>query len=196
MKPVAELDWIAKDLAIWHGYNPDVRCECGSTAALTAQGWVIFDPLPLADEAWEEILAAGMVKAIALTSGNHQRDSLALKKKFGVPISAPEAARGEIEADHWLAETDELAGFSLIDLAGAAAGESAWCDGRRLVVGDAFIHLDGLGFLPDKYCLSPRQLRISSQKLIAREFQTVLFAHGLPIVHNAKERISALVSSA
>ncbi|MFZ4773911.1 MAG: hypothetical protein ACOYM3_01020 [Terrimicrobiaceae bacterium] len=193
MKPVPELDWIAPDLAVWHGFNPEVRCECGSSAVLTAEGWIVFDPIPLAKNAWAELLSQAKVKAIALTSGNHQRESLALKKILSAPIFAPELARGEIEADEWLKEGDVLAGFSLIGLPGAAPGESAWCDGKHLVVGDALIHFDQLSLLPDKYCTNPAELRTSVQKLLKPEFQTVLFAHGLPIVSHAREKIAALL---
>ncbi len=193
MKPVPELDWIAPELAIWHGFNPEVRCDCGSSAVLTSEGWIVFDPIPLARDAWAELLRQARVKAIALTSGNHQRDSLALKKILGVPIVAPEPARGEIEADEWLKDGDMLAGFSLIGLPGAAIGEAAWCDGKHLVMGDALIHFDPLSLLPDKYCTDPAELRRSAQKLLMTEFQTVLFAHGLPIVSHAREKIAALL---
>lgn len=193
MKPVSELDWISKELAIWHGFNPEVRCDCGSSAIFTEEGWIVFDPIPLEENAWAELLGRGRVRAIALTSGNHQRHSLALKKLLPAPIIAPEPARGEIEADEWLTEGDTLAGFSLIELPGAAPGEAAWCDGKHLVLGDALIHFDQLGFLPDKYCTNPVQLRHSAQKLLKRNFETLLFAHGLPIVSHAREKIAALL---
>lgn len=193
MKPVPELDWIAPDLVIWHGFNPEVRCECGSTAVLTAEGWIVFDPIPLAESAWTELLSRANVKAIALTSGNHQRESLALQQKLQAPVIAPEPARGEIEADRWLKDGDSAAGFSLIELPGAAPGEAAWCDGRHLVLGDALIHFDNLSLLPDKYCTDPAELRRSAQKLLKQEFETLLFAHGLPVVAHAREKIAALL---
>ena len=192
MKPVAELDWISKGLAVWHGFNTDVRCECGSTAVLTPHGWVIFDPLPLDSAAWAEILGIAKVHAIALTNGNHQRESLTLKAL--APIHAPEAARGEIEADVWLKEGESLAGFSLIELPGAGPGEAAWCDGKHLVVGDALINLDSLEFLPDKYCSDPAQLRRSARKILSLEFHSVFFSHGLPLLTRASERIAALLT--
>jgi glyoxylase-like metal-dependent hydrolase (beta-lactamase superfamily II) len=193
VRPVPELDWIARDLAVWHGFNPDVRCECFSTAILTDQGWVVFDPIPLSQNAWDELLGTAKLQAIALTSGNHQRESLALKNSLNVSIHAPEAAREEVEADVWFNEGDTLSGFSLIDLPGATPGEAAWCDGQRLVLGDSLIHLDQLEFLPDKYCTNPATYRKSIRKLLALDFQSVFFAHGLPLLSNGHVKISALL---
>jgi len=194
VKPVSEVDWIGGGLAVWHGFDPGLRCECGSTAVLTNAGWVIFDPLPLSGNGWEEILGVACVRAIALTSGNHQRESLTLRKTLQTSIHAPESARGEIEADVWFNEGDNLSGFSLIDLPGAALGEAAWCDGRHLVLGDALIHSDQLGFLPDKYCSNPSELRKSVRKLLDIEFDSVFFAHGLPLLSRAHEEIATLLA--
>lgn len=193
MKPVDELDWISGRVAIWHGFDPGVRCECGSTAVLTDLGWVVFDPVPLAGNAWAELLDIAKVHAIALTGGNHQRESLSLREKFPTFIYAPEAARGEVEADVWLKEGDVLAGFTLVELPGAAIGEAAWCDGTHLVVGDALIHDGSFGFLPDKYCSNPGELRKSLKKLLALNFQTILFAHGLPLLSQARESLALLL---
>ncbi len=193
MKPVPELDWISRDLAIWQGYDPAVRCDCGSSAILTKQGWLVFDPILLSENAWSELLSVSKVRAIAVTSANHQRESVSLKASLGVPIYAPESARGEIEADFWLKDGDTLAGFSLLSLPGAATGESVWCDGSHLVVGDALIHFDDLALLPDKYCTDPALLRESVGKLHDLSFRTVLFAHGLPIVSKAREQIAELI---
>lgn len=193
MKPVPDLDWISRGLAFWQGFDPAVRCDCGSSAILTKQGWVVFDPIPLSENAWSELLSVSKVRAIALTSANHQRESLSLKASLGVPIHAPESARGEIEADVWLKDGDTLSGFALLSLPGAATGESVWCDGNHLVVGDALIHVDGLELLPDKYCTDAALLRKSVVKLHDLSFHTVLFAHGLPIVSKAREQIAELI---
>lgn len=193
MKPVAELDWISKNLAVWHGFNSEVRCECGSAAVLTESGWVVFDPIPLAATAWAELLNIAIVHAIALTNGNHQRESLSLRAQLRTSIYAPEAARGEVDADVWLKEGERLAGFSLIELPGGAPGEAAWCDGWHLVLGDALIHAGQFGFLPDKYCSNPKELRTSARKLLEYEFQIVLFAHGLPLLSQSRERVALLL---
>lgn len=193
MKPVLELDWISADLAVWHGFDPIVRCECGSSAVLTKPGWVVFDPLPLSENAWSELLSVSKVHAIALTSANHQRESLSLRPLLDAPIHALESARGEIEADVWLKDRESVAGFSIIALPGAATGEAVYCDGNHLVTGDALIHFDQLEILPDKYCTDPPLLRKSLRKLTGLEFHTALFAHGLPLVSKAHEQIAKLV---
>lgn len=195
MTPVAETHRIAPDFLTWSGYNPDVRCDCGSAAALTTAGWVVFDPIPLADTAWADLTELAPVAAIALTSGNHQRESLTLSERFKVPVHAPAAARTELRADVWHDEGGEVCGFRLVALPGAATGESVWCDGRSLIIGDALIHLDGLAVLPDKYCEDPNLLRTSLRKLTALTFERAAFAHGDPVPVRARELITGFLDS-
>lgn len=195
MKPIPEADWIHDALACWHGYNPDVRCDCSSVAVLTGVGWLVFDPLPLARAAWDQLLDKGPVRGIFLTSGNHQRDSLALREESGAPIHAPASSQGEVEADVWHEPGGVVEGFFLTPLPGGGPGEGAWCDGTVLVIGDAVIHLDGLAFLPDKYCEDPKRMRRSLKVLGDLHFDSVFFAHGLPIMLRARERLGELLAS-
>jgi len=181
MTPVPEVVRIAENVVAWQGYNPDVRCDCGSCACRVAEGWIVFDPVPLAESAWAALLAEAPLFAVALTSRNHQRESLALRATHGVAIHAPTGARGEVEADLWMSPGSELGGFCLIDLPGGATGESAWCDGRTLVIGDALIHLNGLEWLPDKYCADANLLKKSAAALASLEFERMCFAHGRPL---------------
>jgi len=186
MTAVPEFDRLADRVVTWQGYNPEVRCDCGSTAVLTSGGWIVFDPIPLAESAWNELLLQGPLQSIVLTSGNHQRESLTLQKATGARIHAPASARGEVVADCWHDEGSDIAGFALTSVPGGGPGESAWSDGETLVIGDALIHLDGLTILPDKYCTDPRLLRKSLRGLLDLSFERITFAHGSPLTSNAQ----------
>ena len=86
-------------------------------------------------------------------------------------------------------------GAEAISLEGFAAGETAfWIDGL-LVVGDALINTAPYGFaiLPDKYCDDPKLARESLKKLLRFPVQIMAFAHGLPIVSQAGERLAGLL---
>lgn len=192
MKPASEFDWITKELVFWQGYNSEVHCDCGSCAVLADEGWVIFDPIPLATNAWDKIIAAAPLHAIVITNANHQRESLVLRDKFGIGIYAPAATQREIEANIWIAEGDDMMGFLPIGLPGAAPGETAYCNNVVLVLGDAIINTRRTELLPDKYCTSPDLLRSSLQKLLSVEFQFVCFAHGLPLTSQAQITIKSL----
>ena len=98
MKPVPEYSTLRPGLFHWQGYEPEVKCDCTSTAIVTASGLIFIDPIPLADAPLKDLVAESFSApaAVVLTSGNHQRESLTLAKRFGVPVFAPEGAGDDI----------------------------------------------------------------------------------------------------
>jgi hypothetical protein len=52
-----ELQVVSDALVHWAVYDPAVKCEVGSIAVKVASGLVVVDPVPLADEAWNELIA-------------------------------------------------------------------------------------------------------------------------------------------
>ncbi len=183
MKPVPEVHRVADDLFIWHGYNPDCKTDCSSAAVQTPGGFVLIDPVRLEKQALESMLGANKVAAVLLTSGNHWRGTSSEKERHAVPVYAPEGARGEVQADHWVKDGERLFGkIQAIGLPGGGPGETAYLIPGALIIGDALINLDGLAILPDKYCEDPHLLRESLKVLLALHYDIVCFAHGLPIV--------------
>ena len=82
---------------------------------------------------------------------------------------------------------------------GAAPGEIAlhYSDnGGTLIVGDALVNFEpyGFSFLPAKYCSNEKQMRRSMQKLLDYKTERILFAHGVPILAVASERLRALLN--
>lgn len=198
MDPVGSLSDIRPGMWSWQGYEPDVRCDLTATAVETDAGLILIDPIPLNPAALEALIAPRNAVTIALTNGNHQRESLAIQQQYGIPIVAPAAARGKLIADLWIepGEGTCALGMTLLDLPGGAAGESAyWIDGPQptLIFGDAMVHLppEGLRPLPDKYCSNPKLLAASLRILTTRAPETLCFAHGAPISENAAARLLA-----
>jgi len=193
MRPVEELQFVTPALAVWQAYSPEVKVDCTSTALATPAGWLLVDPIPLADSCIAELTTTRALAGIALTSTNHQRASLALREKHGLPIYAPHAP--DLIADIWLKPGDGFCeGVQAVSILGAASGEIALLCGDVLVLGDAVINLgEQLAILPDKYCEDPRQLRESLGGLAEYEFRIACFAHGLPIVANAQALIGRLL---
>ncbi len=184
----------------WAVYDPELKCEIGCAALKLGSGLVVFDPVPLAESAWKELLAIGPLRAILLTNGNHVRDAVALRQKHHVPVVvAPDTRRGltELRPDVILLPTEVLYGLSAIPIPGATAGETAfYVNNSVLVLGDALINTDaekGLEFLPDKYCADPRENRESLRKLLKLDFHTLIVAHGHPVTTNAKAKLTALL---
>jgi hypothetical protein len=67
-----------------------------------------------------------------------------------------------------------------------------------MMLGDAVINISterGLELLPDKYCTDAAQNRASLKQLLAYDFHTLTFAHGVPVATHAKEKLRALLQT-
>lgn len=194
-----ELHQLRPDLFFWQAYEPAVKTDLSCCACLTAQGLVFIDPIPLRKSAEAELLEAGEPRAIILTSGNHARAAEDYRKRFSIPIYAHAAAVPEFsfEVDHVITDDEALLDeFTAIRIPGAAEGEIALYRGEAVHVGDALIHLPPYGFalLPDKYCTAPKEMRLGLEKLLRIPFELLTFAHGLPIMVHARQRLSQLLA--
>ena len=185
----------------WSVYDPQVKCEIGCTALKLVSGWVVVDPVPLAETAWKELLALAPLRAILLTNGNHVRDTVALRQQYKVPVvTAADTRRDitELKPDVTLLPNELLYGITAIAIPGATPGETAFHSNTGvMVLGDAVINTNpeaGLEFLPDKYCADAKQNRASLGKLLSFDFHTLTFAHGAPVTTRAKEKLAALLN--
>jgi glyoxylase-like metal-dependent hydrolase (beta-lactamase superfamily II) len=200
MKPVAEIQRLNRRIAFWQCYEPAVKADLCAHAFLTPQGWVLIDPIPLREEPLAELRREADIAAIILTNANHERAAEDFRQNTGVPIYAHAAAKGEttIEVNHWIQDEAQTFGFTAIHLPGFAAGEIALhsTDGQgTMMMGDALINLEPHGFamLPDKYCGNPKVARKSLQKLLQFSFEVMTFAHGLPVISGARQRLEQLL---
>jgi len=196
-----EFQILSDTLYHWSVYEPSLKCELSCTALKLGSGLVVIDPVPLAEAAWNDLVAKAPLRAILLTNGNHVRDADQFRKKYKVPIvTAPATRRDitEIKPDVVLLEKELLYGIAAIPIPGATPGETAFhSDMGVMIIGDAIINTSsekGLEFLPDKYCDNAKQNRESLRKLLNFEFHTLTFAHGAPVTAHAKEKLSALLN--
>jgi len=191
----------------WSVYDPAIKCEMGCAALRLASGWVAIDPVPLAETAWNELLALAPLRAILLTNGNHVRDAVALRLRHHVPVvTAADTRRdiAELRPDVTLLPNELIYGIMPIAIPGATPGETAFYSNTGvMILGDAVINTRpeagaapaaGLEFLPDKYCANAGQNRASLRKLLDFDFHTLTFAHGAPVTTRAKEKLSALLN--
>jgi len=200
MKPVPEYSTVRPGLFHWQGYEPAVKCDCSSTAIVTPAGLIFIDPIPLADDALKDMVAESFSApaAVVLTSGNHQRESLALAKRFGIPVFAPDNAGDDIIADQRFRSGDPVAGMESVTMPGFGPGETAFLHDGILIFGDALINLEpeGLRLLPEKYREDKKQSLRSLAALGALKPQALLFAHGHPVVQQAEERLKGCLAGA
>lgn len=195
-----EFQALSDTLYHWSVYEPAVKCEIGCVALRLPSGWVVVDPVPLADAAWKELLELAPLRAILLTNGNHVRDAVALRDKHKVPVvTAPDTRRDitELRPNVTLLPNELLYGITAIAIPGATPGETAFYSKTGvMMLGNAVINTSteaGLEFLPDKYCDDAKQNRASLRQLLSFDFHTLTLAHGVPVTTRAKEKLAALL---
>jgi glyoxylase-like metal-dependent hydrolase (beta-lactamase superfamily II) len=201
---VSQVQRFAPETFYWEMFSEELKTTLSSAAFRAEPDVVLIDPLPLTMSAMNKLVGHASRAYTLLTSVNHERAALSLRENMRVPIWAHEAAKPdmEIDANDYFKDGDELpAGLVAIHIPGASAGETAFYtpkNGGIVFVGDALVNLDpdqGMAFLPDKYSADPKQSRQSLQKLLELDFEMMTFAHGQPIVRDAKKRLEALLES-
>jgi glyoxylase-like metal-dependent hydrolase (beta-lactamase superfamily II) len=201
MRLASDFDRIASNIAIWHSYDSAVKAERYSSCLLTSQSAYLVDPIPLHNEALEELVGSLRVAGIIVTNSNHHRVSAEFAQQFSVPVFA----RGETFQGNKpgkfsrVANGDKICeGLRVIGIEGAADGEIALHyapNGGTFIVGDALINFEpyGFTFLPAKYCSKQEHMRRSLRKLLDYKAERILFAHGTPILSRASDRIKGLL---
>jgi glyoxylase-like metal-dependent hydrolase (beta-lactamase superfamily II) len=199
MARAEEFQTLRDGLFFWQAYDASVKVDLSCCARRTRKGLVFIDPIPLAEEALREIAAGCPPAAIVITNGNHERAARSLRERYQIPACAHREAAPELGdfVDRILNDGESLLDeLTVVELPGAAPGEIGLHGADVLHVGDALIHLPPLGFgiLPDKYCSDPKELRRSLGKLLRFPFDALTFAHGLPVMTQARQRLSHLIA--
>lgn len=204
MAIASELVLIAPSLCLWQAYDPTVKADLFSTAILTAAGTVLVDPIQMENAPLRELLNIGSIAGIFITSANHWRAAAQFVEKFSIPIFAhPGSISNEMRLNFTKVADGETIceDLHVIAIEGAASGETALyhsADGGTLVVGDALINFEpyGFAFLPGKYCSDEKEMQRSLRKLLQFKAARMFFAHGLPILSGADDRLERLLDIA
>ncbi|HEX4667371.1 MAG TPA: hypothetical protein VH207_12290 [Chthoniobacterales bacterium] len=189
-------------LWLWHTFEPALKSDLFASALKTGDGLFLIDPIPLPASSLEEVTAGTTVRAILVTNANHPRASADFARQFGKPILAAAEVPDEFESakrETIPADGKIATGVTAIPIEGAAPGEVAFHfadDGGTLVLGDALINFEPYGFalLPPKYCVDQRKMRRSLRRLLDWSCARLLFAHGTPILSNARARLETLLT--
>lgn len=195
----SEIHIVSPSLAVWQAYEPAVKCDLTSCARRFGDDLVFIDPIPLAKSALAELTAEATPLAIILTNGNHARAAAEFRDRYSIPILAHPAAEAELglSIDLPLDDGDTALGrLEVVEISGAPRGEIALHGEGVLHAGDALIHLEPMGFslLPDKYCADAPEMRRALGKLLRFDFEVLTFAHGLPLVSQARRRLENLLA--
>jgi glyoxylase-like metal-dependent hydrolase (beta-lactamase superfamily II) len=197
MKPATHLQEIIKNLYSWSGFHTQWKTDFDSYAVKTPEGIVFVDPMKPAPAIIEKLEALGEPIGVFLTNAHHDRDSDWFRKQYGIQIYAHEKAQSDCDTkiDVLVMDGERLpGGLKVIHLPGSAASEIALYSkigGGIVMIGDALLNLPtkGLALLPDPYIEDRKQALQSLRKLADLDFKVVTFAHGDPLVDNARKRI-------
>jgi glyoxylase-like metal-dependent hydrolase (beta-lactamase superfamily II) len=203
MAIASELVQVAPSSFIWQAYDSAVKADLFSSAVVTATGIFLIDPIPMEENPFSQLREQGPIIGIVVTNSNHHRASAQVAERFSAPIFAHRDTFSGKPPHHFrkVADGDQICDeLRVIDIEGAAAGEIVlYCfsDGGALIVGDALINFEpyGFTFLPGKYCSNHKKMHRSLRTLLAYKVKRMLFAHGLPILFKASDRLRQLLDS-
>lgn len=187
-EPECRADEVQAGVWRWSRYSNEHKVNLDDHAIQCGETLWLVDPSEEPDLRRPWPWGGALPQGVFLTNGNHERAACGWEA-LGVPISRPDD-KGERLVPR---------GWSVLPLAGGGAGERClWSvDRRTLVIGDALIHLRsrGLEILPDRYCEDPARLRRSLLSLRDLPVELVLFAHGDPLMDQAKVRLEQLLET-
>jgi glyoxylase-like metal-dependent hydrolase (beta-lactamase superfamily II) len=200
MPTASEIEPVASGIFLWRVYDAAVKADLFSTAIASAEVYLI-DPIPLTAEATAELHARCPIGGIVVTNENHARAAASYAEIFQVPIHAHAALADGAALPKIEPIQDRgifASGLTAIEIDGGPMGEIAIYsdrDGGSMIVGDALINFEPSGFalLPAKYCSNARIMRRSLPKLLDYHFERMLFAHGTPILTDARHRLEELL---
>jgi hypothetical protein len=189
----------------WTARHPKIRIEV--SCHLVAEGTpTAIDPL-LPEGGVEALRKHGPPEQVVLTNRHHLRDSRRLAERFGSRIRCNENGLHEFEGGDVEVEGfsfgDELSPVITAHEVGAICDEEtalhiASGDGA-LAFADGLIHYRRLGFVPDHLLgddpeAVKRGLVQAYARLLELDFDTLLFAHGAPIVGGGKQALREFVA--
>jgi hypothetical protein len=197
--PIAsEIEPVSPGISIWRCYDRSVKADLFSTALETASGTYLIDPIPLAPEALASLASRSTIAGIVVTNENHERAAAQFSAKFKVPVYLDPALSTTTRLKSVAAIQGLAPELTPVEIEGGPAGETAIHfagSGGTMVIGDALINFEPYGFalLPAKYCSNFKVMRRSLAQLLDYSFDRMLFAHGLPVLSHARERLEQLM---
>ena len=201
MEPATQLIEISRALFGWASFHAQWKVDFNSYALKTTDGVVFIDPVQPDPALAEKFDALGEPLAIILTNAHHDRAAGWFRKRYSVQIYAHERAQSDCDTkiDMRAVSGEMLPGkLKTIFLTGVTTSEMALFtkqSGGILFIGDALLNPggDGLQLLPDQFIEDKKQARESLRKLAEYNFKIATFAHGDPIIKNAKKAITGFL---
>jgi glyoxylase-like metal-dependent hydrolase (beta-lactamase superfamily II) len=187
------MDIIAPGIVHWTARRPQIGMDV-SSYYLTDEH-VLIDPMVPA-EGLEWFEENGPPTDALLTNRHHDRDAWRFAERFGTRVHCVRVGLHELEGRGDVVAFDfgdELPGGAVVYEVDAICPDDCALHlpaHRALAVADGVMSYDGLRFVPEQYMDDPEQtkddLRAAYRALLDLDFDTLLVAHGDPVVGGAK----------
>lgn len=190
---------------LWHWTAPHPHIGVDVSSYLLAAERVVIDPMiPAQGLGW--LAEHGPPAHVLLTNRHHDRDAWKLREAFGCAVHCARAGVHELEGRGPVEPFDfgdELPGGAIACEVGAICPDETALHlpaHAALACADGVVRLPGderLAFVPDQFMDEPERtkegLRAAYRRLLELDFDTLLLAHGDPLVGGAKDALRAFV---
>lgn len=193
---------LAPGIFHWTAVHPNIGRDVSSY--FVAGSGTLIDPMT-PEEGVEWFDGDRRPQRVLLTNRHHLRHSERFAEAFAIPIACHEAGLHEFRGGpdvKGFAWGDEVApGITALEVGAICEEETALridAGDGFLSVADAVINYGGLGFVPDQYIgddppAIQEAIRAAYGRLLDEPFDSLLLAHGDPIVGGAKEALRRFV---
>jgi glyoxylase-like metal-dependent hydrolase (beta-lactamase superfamily II) len=193
---------------VFHWTAPHPLIGFDVSSYFIAESGTVLDPMVPPDAGLDWFEGDRVVQAIALTNRHHDRQARDYCNRFELsPVLVPESGMHEFAGKdlevRGYAPGEELIPGILAHEVGALAPDDMALEIRSagaLAMADGLVHFeDGVRFVRDSYMDDPaetkRGLAASLEELLDVDFDTLLFAHGEPIVGGGKQVLRDFLAS-
>lgn len=190
----------------WTAEHPKIHIEVGSY--LVEESGTLLDPMVPPDVGLDWFEGERAPRAIVLTNRHHDREAAEFCGRFGLePILVPETGLHEFEGKNLQARSyapgEEIVPGIVVHEVGGICPDDMALEIRSagaLALADGLVHYeDDISFVPDNFMDDPpetkRALAQSFERLLSVDFDTLLFAHGAPIVGGGKQALRDFLAS-
>ena len=187
---------------VWHWTARHPRIGADVSSYFLEESGTLLDPM-LPAEGIDWFTGEHAAQQIALTNRHHDRDA----DKFGVtPVLVPESGLHEFEGKsldvRGYAPGEEIVTGIVAHEVGAICPDDMALEIRSagaLAMADGLVHFEKVRFVSDDLMDDPadtkRALAAALERLLEVDFDTLLFAHGKPIIGTGKQALRDFLAS-
>jgi glyoxylase-like metal-dependent hydrolase (beta-lactamase superfamily II) len=192
---------------LFHWTAPHPKIGSDVSSYFIVESGTVLDPMIPPDVGLEWFEGDHEAQTVALTNRHHDRDAAAYCETLGLnPVLVPESGLHEFEDKaldvRGYAAGEEIIPGILAHEVGAICPDDMALEIRSagaLAMADGLVHFEKVRFVHDPLMDNPeqtkRELARSLERLLDVDFDTLLFAHGEPIVGGGKRALREFLAS-